>query len=434
MIGRNQAASTEPNASVYANPDAEVHSVNKNWLMCHSCAELQKVVAVSNTNEMVCCNCDTVLHVGHGRWLGWASALSVTALFLFFISNAFPFMTLEIGSQTQTATVLDGFWALFERGQWLLAGLVITTTFLFPLFEICAFLYLLIPYNLNKRIPGQRSVLRWLVQAQSWSMLEVFLVGMLVASVKLNDMAVLKFEQGAYAFFVLVAVLILAYLKLDRRRLWSWIETNNYFSKDEVEWVYDCKTCQAMVGISIIERENMCPRCHSVVHKRIPKSIQKTTAFIIAAAILYIPANLLPIMTYTSLGVVETDTIFSGVVGLLKAELYWIAIVVFVASILVPLAKLFVLSYLVWSVYVGKKTGIKNRHRLYKITDFIGRWSMIDVFVVTMLVAIVQFGFVYTVEPEPAIIAFGAVVVLTMLAAETFDPRLLWDALNDENT
>ncbi len=433
MVGKNKNSTRELNAAVYADPDAEVLSVNKNWLMCHSCAELQKIVAISNSNEMVCCNCNTVLHIGYGRWLGWASSLSVTALFLFFMSNAFPFMTLEVGSQAQTATILDGFWALFERSQWLLAGLVITTVFLFPLFEIFAFLYLLIPYNLKMKIPGQRSVLRWLVQAQSWSMLEVFLVGMLVASVKLNDMAVLKFNVGSYSFFILVGVLLLAYMKLDRRRMWSWIETNNYFCKDEEEWVYDCKICQAMVGQSIIESQGKCPRCWSVIHKRIPNSLQKTTALIIAAVILYIPANVLPIMTYSSLGVVETDTIFSGVVGLISAELYWIAIVIFVASILVPMTKLIILSYLVWSVHVGEKAGIKHRHTLYKMTDFIGRWSMIDVFVVTMLVAIVQFGFVYTVEPEPAIIAFGAVVVLTMVAAETFDPRLLWDALNDEN-
>ncbi len=138
-------------------------------------------------------------------------------------------------------------------------------------------------------------------------------------------------------------------------------------------------------------------------------------------------------MTYTSLGVTETDTIYSGVVELIGAGLYWIAVVVFVASIAVPVMKLVILSYLIWSVHARWTTGIKHRAFLYRLTEIVGRWSMVDVFVVTIFTAIVQFGFVYTVEPEAAIIAFGAVVVLTMIAAETFDPRMLWDALEEEN-
>jgi len=412
---------------------SELHAEQKDWLMCHKCGELQSVVAISAEHEMRCCVCDNSLHSGHGPWLQLASALAVTSLLLFIISQTFPFLTLEIGSQSQTITILDGFWALFDRGNWVMAALVLTTIFLFPLFEIAAFLYLLIPYNFKVRMPGQSTVLRWLVQAQDWSMLEVFLLSVVVASVKMADMAVLKLELGAYALFLLVGVLILAYVKMDRRKLWSWINTNNYFTSFNREIVYDCRVCQAMVGASIVETRGQCPRCKMGIHKRIPNSLQKTTALILASIILYIPANVLPIMTYTSLGAVETDTILSGVIELVKAGLYWIAVVVFVASIAVPVIKLMILIYLVTSVYAGWTKGIKHRAFLYRITEIVGRWSMVDVFVVTLFTAIVQFGFVYTVEPEGAIIAFGAVVVLTMIAAETFDPRLLWDGLEKKN-
>jgi paraquat-inducible protein A len=135
-------------------------------------------------------------------------------------------------------------------------------------------------------------------------------------------------------------------------------------------------------------------------------------------------------MTYSTLGEVETDTIFSGVVALIAAELYGIAAIVFIASIGVPILKLVILAYLIIAVHFRVKIGTKHRAFLYRLTEFIGRWSMVDVFVVTIFVAIVQFGFVYTVESEGAIIAFGAVVVLTMIAADSFDPRLLWDARN----
>ncbi|WP_075184867.1 paraquat-inducible protein A [Teredinibacter haidensis] len=408
------------------------HAQHRDWLMCHDCGELQKIVAISPDNEMVCFNCNAVLHSGEARRLEWASALAVTALILFVLSNALPFITLEIGSQSQTATILDGFWALLDRNQWILAGMVITTIFLFPLIEILAFLYLLLPYSYNRHLRGQTAVLRWLVRAQTWSMLEIFMLSTVVASVKLADMTVLRLEAGAYAFFLLVGVLILAYVKLNRRLLWGWINTNNYFSTYENETVFDCKICQAMVGESVIEKTHECPRCRSELHKRIPHSLEKTTALVLASALLYIPANILPIMTYTSLGITETDTIFSGVVELLAEGLWGVALVVFVASILVPITKLVILTYLLWSVKVGMRRGAKHRAFLYRLMEVVGRWSMVDVFVVTLLVSLVQFGFIYTVEPESAIIAFGAVVILTMVAAETFDARLIWDVLDEK--
>lgn len=412
---------------------SELHAEYKDWLLCHECGELQSVVAISPEHEMLCCVCGNHLHYGHGKWLQSASALALTACFLFIICQTFPFLTLEIGSQSQTITILDGFFALLDRGNWILAGLVVTTIFIFPLFEIIAFLYLLIPYNFNLRLRGQKSMLRWLVLAQSWSMMEVFLLSVVVASVKMADMAALSLEVGAYALFLLVGVLLLAYIKIDRRNLWSWMNPNNYFTSYNREFVYDCHICQAMVGGSIIDKDEECPRCFSALHRRIPHSLQKTTALIAASIILYIPANILPIMTYTTLGETETDTIFSGVVALFGAGLYGIAIIVFVASIAVPIIKLVILTYLVWSVHAKMKVGIRHRAFLYRLTEIVGRWSMVDVFVVTIFVAIVQFGFIYTVEPEGAIIAFGAVVVLTMIAAETFDPRLLWDALEEKN-
>ncbi len=428
-MSTDQSASLDDDSTATEGVVAE----HKDWLMCQKCGELQTMVSLSPEHELVCCVCGEQLHYGHGKWLQGATALALTAAVLFAFSHIAPFLTLEIGGQSQTVTILDGFLALYERGNWLLAALVLTTIFLFPLFEVCAFLFLLIPYNLNKHFRGQSTVLRWLVQAQSWSMLEVFLLSVVVASVKMADMANLKLEIGAYGLFILVGVLILAWIKMDRRHLWAWMNTNNYFTRYNREYVYDCHICQAMVGETIVEDLGECPRCKSEIHKRIPNSVQKTTALIIASFILYVPANMLPIMTYTSLGITETDTIYSGVVSLVGAGLYWIAVVVFVASIAVPVAKLVILTYLVVAVRARWTSGVKHRAFLYRVIEIIGRWSMVDVFVVTIFTAIVQFGFVYTVEPEAAIIAFGAVVVLTMIAAETFDPRLLWDALEMEN-
>lgn len=420
----DQAESLDAQSQAYV-------SEHKDWMACHQCGQIQSIVAISPEHEMCCFNCGEVLHAGRGAWLEYAIALTTTACVLFIICLFFPILTLEVGGQAQTVTMADGLFALMQRGNFVLAALIFTTLFLFPAFEITALLYLLVPYSFNRKLRGHAAVLRWFNQAKSWSMLEVFLLSMVVASIKMADLALLKIEFGSYSLFALVGILILINLKLDRQRLWSWINTNNYFTNVVGESVIDCDACNAMVGKSIVSDNHHCPRCGNELHERIPNSIQKTAAFTIAAAILYIPANLLPIMTYSTLGDVATDTIFSGVVELISEGLYGIAAIVFFASIVVPIFKLVVLTYLIIAVHYRVKIGAKHRAFLFRATEFIGRWSMVDVFVVTIFVAIVQFGFFYTVESEGAIIAFGAVVVLTMIAAETFDPRLLWDARNE---
>jgi paraquat-inducible protein A len=171
-----------------------------------------------------------------------------------------------------------------------------------------------------------------------------------------------------------------------------------------------------------------CPRCGAALHSRKPHSISRSWALMIAAAIFYIPANLLPMTTVTSLGMVQSDTIMSGVVYFVQSGSWPIALVIFIASIFVPLLKLFILSYLLLSVQYKSHFRPKDRTRLYLITEAVGRWSMLDIFVVTILVALVNLGALATIQAGPAALYFAAVVVLTMLAAMSFDPRLIWDA------
>jgi paraquat-inducible protein A len=170
-----------------------------------------------------------------------------------------------------------------------------------------------------------------------------------------------------------------------------------------------------------------CPRCGAAVHARKTRSLERTWAFVIAACLCYLPANLLPIMKVTSLGRGQADTIMSGVVYLLLHGMWPLAVVVFTASIFVPVLKIAILIGLLVSVQRGSRWRPVDRTRLYRITEAIGRWSMVDIFVVTILVALVRLGNLATVEAQPGIVFFGAVVVFTMLAAESFDPRLIWD-------
>jgi paraquat-inducible protein A len=172
-----------------------------------------------------------------------------------------------------------------------------------------------------------------------------------------------------------------------------------------------------------------CARCGSVLQLRKPDSLARTTALLVAAYALYLPANLLPILETAELGGAKaSDTIMSGVVKLWHGGWWPLAVVILVASIVIPFAKLVVLTWLVASARRGSAARLRGRTRLYRLVDLIGKWSMVDIYVGGLLVGLVQFEPLATVAPGPAALAFGAVVVLTMLASQSFDPRLLWDA------
>ncbi len=189
-----------------------------------------------------------------------------------------------------------------------------------------------------------------------------------------------------------------------------------------------CHDCSLLCRLPARAAEQACcPRCHAPLHERKPRSLERTWAWWIAAALCYLPANLMPIMKITSLGRAQADTIMSGVLYLLLHDMWPLALVVFTASVFVPILKLSILLGLLVSVQRGSRWRPRDRTRLYRITEAIGRWSMVDIFVVTILVALVHLGNLATVEAQPGAVFFGAVVVLTMLAAEAFDPRLIWD-------
>lgn len=189
-----------------------------------------------------------------------------------------------------------------------------------------------------------------------------------------------------------------------------------------------CHACGQLSRGDAGSGEQHCPRCHAHLHARKPNSISRTWALLIASAIVYIPANTLPMMHTSSLFGAQSDTIMSGVVYFWKSGSWYLALVIFVASIMVPMLKMIALALLLVSVQRRWKWRLDQRARLYRLVEIIGRWSMLDVYVVAVIVALVQLKALATIQPGPGAIAFGAVVVLTILAAMTFDPRLLWDA------
>jgi len=189
-----------------------------------------------------------------------------------------------------------------------------------------------------------------------------------------------------------------------------------------------CHSCHLLCKRAKRSADMVCPRCGAHLHDRKPNGIARTWALVLAAIIFYIPANVLPITIVISLGKAQSDAIMSGVIYFIKTGMWPIALVIFVASVFVPLLKLLILIFLLISVQRKSSWRQQDRTRLYRITEIIGRWSMVDIFVVTILVALVHLGGLATIHAGPGAIFFGAVVVTTIFAAMSFDPRLIWDA------
>jgi paraquat-inducible protein A len=189
-----------------------------------------------------------------------------------------------------------------------------------------------------------------------------------------------------------------------------------------------CVTCGLLSRPAPGEQEGRCPRCGESVEFRKRASLQRTWAFLIAAAICYVPANVLPVLTTSTAAGATSDTILQGVVLLWSPTGWPLSLIVLVASIMIPSAKILALGYLLVAVQRGSAESNAQRTRLYRMVGFIGRWSMVDVFVDTFTAALVQLQPLMSVEPGPGLVFFAAVVVLTMLAVESFDPRLIWDA------
>ena len=179
--------------------------------------------------------------------------------------------------------------------------------------------------------------------------------------------------------------------------------------------------------------QHHCPRCGAAMHLRMTDSLQRTIALLITASLLYIPANLYPIMYTDQLGSTEASTILGGVVLLIKLGSVPIAAIIFIASVMVPLGKLISMFYLVWTVENHSRLDPRQRTVMYQVTEFVGKWSMVDVFVVAILVALVHLGGLLVIRPGIAALSFAGVVIVTMIAAESFDSRLIWDEMENKN-
>jgi paraquat-inducible protein A len=400
-------------------------------IRCHDC-DLLQALPPPQEGTVACTRCGTGLVTIKSERLERAFVLYLTALVLLIIANSFPFLTMKVQGLVQSSHLLSGAIDLFGQGMWEISIAVILFVFVVPLIKIVTGLLVVGPLAYGHSFRGAEALYRLFDRLHPWAMTEIFLLGVLVAYTKLVDLATVELGPSLFAFLGLIVAMIAADSTVDPHQVWERLLAAPKVPPPPPALrrrLVGCHTCQLTVELPDLPHgtETRCPRCGSPLHRRKPDSLARTAALLITAALLYIPANIYPVMTLSALGSGAPSTIIGGVMELIEANMWPLALIVFVASILVPMLKLISMSWLVISAHRGSPWRLKDRTLIYRLNELVGRWSMVDVFVVTILVALVQLGSLANIVPGPGILAFAGVVVLTMLAALGFDPRLLWD-------
>ena len=403
---------------------------------CASCGQFQMVPRLAPGSKAQCIRCGTQLRRARVDPLGRALALNIAALSILGIACLMSLMTVSTAGMVRNANLLSGPEGMGRSGLWPLSIIVLFTTIAAPALKLAAMTYVLLGLKLARPPRHVRRVYALVEHLRPWSMIEVYLLGVFVAYTKLIDLVHIEIGVALYALGILMFTMIAADAVLDRQAVWEEMERRGvpHGPLDHAAVAASAPRADAMgchtCGLVCVAAEHgeRCPRCGSALHGRKPNAIARAWALLIAAAILYVPANVYPVLQVIQLGSGAPSTILGGVVELFDAGMYPLAALVFFASVAVPMMKVIGLGTLLIMCQLGSAARLRDRTTLYFVVNAVGRWSMIDIFMETILVALVQFGSVVSIEPGVGAVAFCAVVVLTMFAAESFDPRLMWDS------
>jgi len=393
---------------------------------CPECGLFQAVPTLRPGLIAECTRCGALLRRRRRDAIGTTLAFSITGLLLFAIAATTPLLGLRLAGQQRDTTLTSLPGAFEAQGIWQLALVVLVTTLLAPLLKLGLTAGVLIGLQLEISPSTLAAMERWRKRLTPWAMIEVFLLGVFVAYTRLAALAEVQVGVALYALGGLMLVIVATDAWLDEHALWEAIGRQRRTPAPMGEGaLIGCDSCGRVSRAAPGAR---CLRCNAPLSVRKPDSVVRTWALLLAAAALYVPANLYPVMTVVRFGRGQPSTILGGVQELIEYKMWPLALLVFGASIMVPVLKLISLVVLLVSTQRRAAGRLRDRTRLYRIVDVLGRWSMIDVFMLSILVALVQMGLLASVTPGLGGVCFAAVVILTMLAAFSFDPRLMWDA------
>ncbi len=419
---------------------------------CRECGQAQRLPALPPGSAARCSRCGALLRRTWADPLRLALALNLGCVLLFAAGATNVLAVVQAEGRIRTAGLFSGPVALVQNGVWPLGALVFATTVLAPALVAGLSVYVLGGVRLRYPPPGLAWAFAWRNWLRPWSMIEVFLVGYFVAYTKLGVLAQIEAGWGLLALFGFMVATIACDAVLDPQAVWEAIALHAparpaaaadpapASAPGPLPDLLCCGTCElACLPAGSDARRGLdarCPRCGAALHRRKPNSQARTAALTLAALVFYVLANVYPVLTVIQVGRGSPSTILSGVWELAVAGDWSLTVIVFGASVAVPVLKILGLGAMLLIVLrrrPDQQGGCTDRHlrhmtALYRVIAVIGRWSMIDVFMESILSALVQFGSVAEVTTEPGALAFAATVLLTIFAAEEFDPRLMWDA------
>jgi paraquat-inducible protein A len=391
---------------------------------CPNCGALQTLSPESGATLASCAVCRSVLERSSGRSLDGALACAAATLLLLLPANVLPFLTTSaIGVSRESLLGSSAVFMWVDGWPWLAMaiGLFVVA---FPLARFTLLTAVLGALRFGWRPPWLGPAFRWANNLEQWSMPDVFLLAMWVAYTRLAATITVQMQAGALCLIAAGLLSLVTRASLNRAAVWRRIRVDAVLAPHVA--ACSCLACDLVAPATSVGAP--CARCGARLSTRETDSIARTVALTTAGLLLYIPANIFAIATIP-IGLQPTPyNILQGVIDLAKAGLYGLAMLVFCASFTIPFLKLVGLGYCLLSVFRRSPRRLVLKTRVYKAVEEIGRWSMVDPFVIACFVPVMQYNnFIYG-RAEPAAPAFAAVVILTMIAARTFDPRLMWDA------
>ena len=400
--------------------------------VCHECDLLLALPPLKTGEKANCPRCNNTLVRRQASAAERSFALAIATLIMLGLSLSFPFLGFSLQGFGNGIELSETVSSLVGFQQSLVALIILLTVLVLPLLYLTALCWLCIGIIRGQALPQSSLIARTLKHVTPWMMADVFVIGTLVSTIKIMGMAEVELGLSFWTLCGYALLLLFTSQSVDRDWLWQALDskpmapTGGILGQNAApQGLTGCNTCGL---VNRITSSGRCERCAEPLHPYQGVNTQTTLALLAAAMLMFIPANLYPIMISTSLGSVEPATILEGVLMFFQTGDWPIALVILIASIFVPVGKMLSLLWLCFVVQRQQQQPLSGltRNRLYRITEFIGRWSMVDVFVVAIMVALIHNGDLISIAPGPAALAFTSVVILTMLAAMLFDPRSIW--------
>jgi paraquat-inducible protein A len=400
-------------------------------IACPDCGTLQQLPVLRRGDIALCPRCDARLERVNARSVSAALACALTTLLLLFPANLLPLFSLRIFGISVQTRLVSGVIALAGKGWVLLALMVAISALVLPFVRYGLLTLALGCVQLGKRPRWLGRVFRWAILLDRWTMPEVFLIACAVGYARIASQASIIFVgAGGYCFVGVAGMAMLSRALLDRRTVWRVIAPERVAPPGAA--VLSCTVCDLVVPMS--EEGKDCPRCGLRLRARWPGSWTRTLALVIAALLLYIPANIFPMSVTYYPGRLQSYRIVDGVMALFGAGLWPLGVLVSCTSIGIPVMKLAGLGWCLLSVQRHSTRYLRLKTHLYRIIDEAGRWSSVDPFIIAVIVPLMHLRAFVNTDAGPGAIAFIAVVALTMTASRGFDPRLMWDsALEDRH-